>query len=466
LEENVKDKKRFGFLGFEHVRLPRLDAKTSSMGGSGVDSISDPMAQEWIKFRMEQFFSVRKELYVHVKSFGTEKAVSLNALLDLAAVTYGMAVNPKFMAQCSDCFYIEGDSFPYYSEAGDMRSSCFGYKLVESTGCGAIPTQWCTDENGLLALPESPSQVKAGLIECASFGGVPGVSWACRTTGGEHIKADVPELAEAVKSYFAFFSANRHLYMDSQSFPDIALLYSVDSFSFEKSEVHKAFESMIHILSRNSVPFRIVFDGDVEKLTGCKLIIVPNQIAMTRKLTDKVKNFVRKGGSLLLTGRSGDFDEHVLLQEENLFGEVLASPRVRRLVPAPELDVEQHQGAWYKRVVRQAPKAGLVLSAINELLGVDRIFKMKAPDGVVAEPRLLPYGKVVVHFINYNNGKNTVNDIMVTFNAKRLNFEGACLHTPGHPDVKVNIQRDGIFRLATLQDYAVLELTLTGGDAK
>ena len=71
------------------------------------------------------------------------------------------------------------------------------------------------------------------------------------------------------------------------------------------------FYGVCRTLLESHIPFRVVTDSDVEeRLTDCRVLILPNAASMTDAACREVKGFVESGGTLLATYRTSFLDEN------------------------------------------------------------------------------------------------------------------------------------------------------------
>ena len=403
LEKHVKDETRLGFVGFDNVEIPCfLGVSEWDKKLGHVEMTVDPMLQEWIQFNAERFARIRLEIYEFIKQFGQDKGVILNNMC-LSTFNGG---DPTQLRNASDAFYIESN-FPYALADGNIRTSIFNYKRVEAMGKIAIPTQWLMAD-GKVALPRTKKEITIGVLESAVYGGVPGNTWSSRSTGGSSLHLDQKNLSAHFREIIRFLDSHRMCYADSKSLPIISIVIPKPSFDYDRSSQlpHQALNTFCYTLQRANIPFRLVLEPDFNPLDRrMKMVILANVLAIGDNLGRRIKIFVERGGKLLLTGDSGDYNEYVLRREKNLFSDVLDLPNVRRLVPAPEMTSEKalYPEIWGPHITNYPEQWKKIIDEVKSLAEDYLPFSASAPDGLFIEARTNRHGDQSFHILNFKD---------------------------------------------------------------
>jgi hypothetical protein len=364
-----------------------------------VEMTVDPLAQEWIKFNSERFHRVRKELYDFVKKFGEDKCVSVNN--DCSDVTSGG--DPLRYRDAGDCFFIESN-FPYALPDGNIRTSILNYKNIEAMGSIAIPTQWLM-KDGKVSLPETTKQIAIGVLESAVYGGVPGNTWSSRVISGRKLHLDYAELTDAYAKVISFLNTHRNIYAGAKSLPVVTVLSTWEDFAYNRDTAirHQALATMMYTLQRANIPFRYQYVNDFDPgTTDAKLVILSDCHAISRSDAGKIIEFVKKGGCLLTTGASGDYNENVLRYAKNLF-DGLPEERYVRLVPAPEKASQAalYPEIWGKHVTNYPDGWQKIVGGVRSLAGAFIPYTVEADDGVFVEPKVNAEGNLIIHVLNF-----------------------------------------------------------------
>ena len=400
LERNVTDRARLGFTGFEHVEIPLvLPVSDWDKRLGHVEMTVDPLAQEWIKFNAERFFRVRREMYDFAKQFGEDKCVVINN----ACSNVACGGDPLRFRDAGDCFYIESN-FPYALEDGNIRTSVFNYKNMEAMGAIPIPTQWLV-KDGTVSLPETSGQISLGVLESAVYGGVPGNTWSCRVIPGRGLHLDRTELTDAYAKVVSFLDAHRGVYAGSRSLPVVTILSTWEDFAYNRdTEIsHQALSTMMYTLQRANIPFRYQYVGDFNPATtDARLVILSDCHAIGRADAAKIIEHVKRGGFLLATGASGDYNENVLRYAENLFAD-LSEERFLRISPAPEKSSSAalFPEVWGKHVTNYPTEWRKIVDGVRRLSDSFMPYEAACDDGVFVEPRINAEGKLFLHVLNF-----------------------------------------------------------------
>lgn len=106
-------------------------------------------------------------------------------------------------------------------------------------------------------------------------------------------------------------------------------------------------------LTRSHVPFDVVLDGDItpEGLAGYRVLILPNSACLSDSQIESIRDFVRRGGSVVAEFESGAYDETGRRRDANPLLEVLGVSETGRMMrPASSEE--------YVRVTQSHPAAG------------------------------------------------------------------------------------------------------------
>jgi hypothetical protein len=104
----------------------------------------------------------------------------------------------------------------------------------------------------------------------------------------------------------AFADAHRGIYL-AEPIPFAHVYESRAALSYSNFESHYANILMQQVLLREKIPYAILHD--LEDIMHCKTIILPGVMCMSEREINTLVDFVHRGGGLVLTGNTGDFDE-------------------------------------------------------------------------------------------------------------------------------------------------------------
>ncbi len=119
---------------------------------------------------------------------------------------------------------------------------------------------------------------------------------------------------DAVKEVLGFYKDNEDLLVDTKSFSNVALFYSVANKTKIKSDfanpideksfygaAENALRGYYSLLNESHIPFDIITDLNLtkEKLNKYKIVILPNILAFNKNTEKIIRNFVKNGGLLI-----------------------------------------------------------------------------------------------------------------------------------------------------------------------
>ncbi len=454
LRRNVDAPARLGHTKFKYVQQPPFRRD--------YDYIADPLYQEWIKFRVESLSRALSEIYQHVRATRPDAGLHTNpAFPRMHGWANRLSLHPYELGKCMDLMCAENGNFPRYDKPF-LVSQIRAFKLADAGGYAALPSAWVRHETRGTICPSTAAEVKLSIAEPAAFGGIVGTTWGTRTVGRGRVPLDNATLSRPLKEYIRFLDRNRELYAGAADCAPVAMLHSFESHAYRGRQVSISAMVMEEVLIRNHIPYRLVFTENLDAVKDYKLLILPDQCCLSDAQVRSVIKFVRNGGSLLLTGQSGMFDENLLERGENAFAEILDLPRVMFLPePFGQAGAGPDPDKWIHTHRVPLPRGhGKVARAIRRLLGGDLPLALKAPKTVVVNPRALPDGRMVIHLVNYNNRRPAKN-IKLALLEPLSRFKHYRVFLP-----ECKRQRKGGLRgaktnivLGRFDTYAVVELT-------
>jgi len=377
--------------GFDHVRIP----PHRELG-----SIRDPIYQEWVRFRCDALAKVMAELHDHVKSQSPEAVILANpAFPKDPACANSRSVSPALLGKSIDLMWAENGNFPRY-EDGCIVSQIRAYKIGNACGYQVISTTWLRDEAGSsLALPHTREQIALFLAEAAAFGGVPGTNWALRSAGGDRVINDDEELRDPLARGLGFLKENEQFYVGAEPIASIAVYYSTASFELDPTAASASIVGIEEVLIRHHFPYAVVFSEQADRLAKHQVLVVANQRCLGDDEIAAMRGFVEAGGTLLLTGESGCYDEHFRDRMASPFASLADHERVHIFTDTPErVDV----GSGHTIKV-ELPERHDELAALVSASHCNSPVQIEAPDYVAAEVAGLPNGDLMVHLVNYDN---------------------------------------------------------------
>lgn len=182
------------------------------------------------------------------------------------------------------------------------------------------------------------------------------------------------ETRAAIKEMVQFDKSNDRIFQDSRSCAEIALYYSFDTAKYynssgessdfyggaghkDKSYIgnyHDAFEGAVAILTHLNLPFDIVTELNMDRLSEYKVCIAPSAAFMSGEVADYFKAFVNNGGTLVSDSEIAKYDRISGKMEkcrlEDLFG--IKFPDITRQYPHYNYFCLEKDYAFPERIVR------------------------------------------------------------------------------------------------------------------
>ena len=408
LAKNIRDKARMSFLDFSRVEIPPYNDQAAM--------VRDPLYQEWIRFRVERLSATWCEIYRHVKSINPELGVITNPGFPRSpAWANRLSLHPYDFGRSTDFTFAENGNYPCLRDK-NLITQIRAYKAAESAGYRVIPTAWLSDKAGNTRCPDTGREVDLSLAEAAAFGGIAGTTWALRATAPHRMVIDRPALAPALGKFNAFLERNSALYAGAVTDSPVAMLHSFDSFAFQSETACQRFMGLEQSLIESGVPYGVLFAEQLEKIGRYQLVIVAGQVCLSDEILARLRDYVRRGGKLVVTAESGALDENGLQREINGFDGILNGKTAVRL-PAPcKAEKIMDSVKWIYTQVVSVPEDGPALAGlVRKMLGDKLPFQISSPAGVIANWTKLPDGRRVLHLINYNNNSGKKIDVTVRF---------------------------------------------------
>lgn len=322
-QQHPRPLERFGIPHFRHARIPpAFDRK-------------DPLWQEWVRFRIHLMGRRLREMraYVHQKKPGA------------ALVTY----QDGPMLWRKDRTRVLPDQGDYLdlavAESHDMPQ-VLGGELVtkvrylkEGTAIGQVvlSTDWLRTAKGGITLPSDPKPVELDMAECMACGGhTLTATWSLRSGAQRDGSAffEQPAFYAALQRYMGFARKHEHLYAGSRPCANVWVYHSLASLAFDHTTAYNSvlgFEQAL--LGR--IAYRIAKQAHLASLGARDVLIVANQTCLGDEECRLIRAALEKGCGLVLTGRSGEFDENFRQREKPAMEDLRTAPGVRWFAKCP-----------------------------------------------------------------------------------------------------------------------------------
>jgi hypothetical protein len=423
-----------------------------------ITALNDPVLQEWVRFRCESLAHYANDLYDYVKSLNTNVSVLFNIK---GVYSYNR-------------YWVNAVYHPLYANRIDVMSfDTGGYDARIDAKTGALVSQIRSYKvaRRLKASCEEPLQddLRCALDMAFDYqtpvAGNPGVPFTTHVS--------TPQL-EFYREYLDRY------YRGTESVADVAVLHTWPSMAYSINDTYVPTTLMEQALIQHKIPFDILFDEDMDQIGRYQEIILPGQECVSDAQVQQLLEFVRHGGTLLLTGNTAQYNQWRERRRVNPFlpartegkGRIVYVPEIIRAdAPggkAQSADENPEPGATPQRGVRMTP-AQWVLPKNHEAINraaVDGLPKglsveTGAPLTTVMNMLTRPASReTLIHFVNFERA-NPLAPFSVTV---RKQFTGpvksvTCLSPDRDQPVPLTFQEGGervSFTIPSLSTYTMI----------
>ncbi|MDH7568143.1 MAG: hypothetical protein QHJ73_00985 [Armatimonadota bacterium] len=456
----------FGLPHFRHVRI------------STTENRRDPLFQETIAFRRDFFRQRLREYNALIKRINPEAA----------QVTYAAdSLAPDRPDDATDILVDENHDAPFVHQ-GVLTTKMRGLKHGNANGRMVLSTSWLrapsprgpNAQRGLedaaeiaafgaaaggLRRPETAAEVTRDLAEDAVYGGhLITPTWALRSTGGERAAFEDPILYPALRRYLHFFRQYQTLYDVAQSLATVAVVRAHAALNLDYFNVYPCVVGMEQVCLQHQIPFDLVFSYTLEQAERYQALLLPEQTCLSDDEVAALLAFVAKGGGLVLTGQTGQFDERFRPRREDPFAAVRSHPRVVSFPDNPErLSRPQRDRVTAYHDMRLPQRSPEVAAAILQVAQGKVPYRVEATRFVGTDGYITRGGARVIHLLNYDND-HPVESVRVRLGPE-LAVRAARLLSPDADPVERVVRRtpgeECCFVVERLETYAAL--VLSGG---
>jgi Beta-galactosidase len=289
LEDKYTPEERKIRLGFSDVSLLR----PPRVAEQPMKPVRDPLVQEWTTFRVEALADYAKDLYLHIRNLDPEVVVEFNPHgIWGNNLGYRTGLDHAYILPYMDAFWSEDpDHAHYFPEDNRLVSKIRSYKLARHF------------DNALFAYNNKPLE----LAEALAFNRMclGDLSWSIIEPASEKLK-DI----DINLSFIKFFNDNKELFRGLETINDVGVMRDFASMTFGGWIPFLSTVQAEQVLIQNRVPFTLLFKQDWERLSDYKVVVLAAQENLSDEKIKTVKEYVVKGGSLVVVGQStGQYDD-------------------------------------------------------------------------------------------------------------------------------------------------------------
>ncbi|MFA6567720.1 MAG: hypothetical protein WCS96_05865 [Victivallales bacterium] len=448
-----------------------------------LDAVGDPVVQAFIEFNFDRNIRIQSELKEYMESLKADAVYGSNPALYRGRCSKDIGVDFYRLMKLNDIMYYENKFYPQ-EKNGQLSGNFHGFIAGDSLGTPGIPGAWKKEDFDAVSGKSSCGLPDAGgcektLLEAVVFGGITGAFWAVRAVpeqlcgkAEDQLKMyfELPEIYDTMKETLGYLK-KLPVFGKRVNKAEIAVLYHRAS-SILKFEVHQAsLHGIEELLLSSSIPYNTLFSEEMaEKISGFKLLIVPDARVLSDKEALIIGKFTENGGSVLILGQEcGRYDERLKLRLDSALKELsgvsvfdkLAAPHFQAcgkgavaVMPTGNVYGEAYvnmmsakSGTMLRPDYLENPSS--VLNAVNQLLPEPEV-------RIAAEKKLgvswaLIEGRMVLQMLAYTESKEDAR--VKVYIAKGKTPADASLYRDAAPVTQIRGEPDG--------RYTVFEISVS-----
>lgn len=286
-------KDRLGFSDISAVTVPTWHNMSRP---AAMSPITDPLIQEWIDFRCEDFAEYYGKVAEYIRKLDPNVIVELNP-----HGIYGSnrmflnGVDHARLVTHGSVFWSEEPNEAQVDEDGILVSKIRSFKLARSL------EQSMFSYTGPQRADPKLRSYRLLMAEAMAF------NRNCFGDVGGPLTA--PELPEDALRYIRFYHENNRHYAATEPVADVALLRSFPSLAYNSLGPHLETTLMEQLLIQHKIPFKLIFDKDLADLSRYRAVILADQESLSDRAVEQLRDYVRGGGGLLATGRTSLYND-------------------------------------------------------------------------------------------------------------------------------------------------------------
>jgi len=344
-------RERFGFERVDFVNPPRWNRNNTP---DKMQIIYDPAFQEWIDFRCQTMADALEQMHDYALSLNPDVVLEINpGGITGRNTAWESGTDHSRLLKFTRAYWSEEEGTVGYVPDGSFVSKIRSYKLARAYS------------NILLAYIADDALT---FSEALAFNQTPGF-------------VGVYPLSPTTQKYLDFYRQNRDIYEESEDLANVGVLRSYASLTYNNAGVQLSTELVEQALIEGGVPFDLVFDDKLHDLAKYKVLILPNCECLSDNQLSLLRNYVERGGALVVIGQTGLFDE---------WRRVRVVPGLQGMVDGQETAI-----GYQEAVLARSERAA---GAARKTVGGGRVGYLAAVEFDGAAPPLQPYFPVGKEF--------------------------------------------------------------------
>jgi hypothetical protein len=281
--------KRFGISDTDWLRAPEWSTPSTP---EALTEVTEPVLQEWIRFRAESLAAYCAELYDYIKQLDPHVAVGFNikGVFPFNRIWTNAVYHPLFAGHCDYLTFDSGGINARIDPAtGAVITQIRSYKMARELRMSCVDDKLGDELSTAMYMAFNYHQ---------TVGGNP-------LGGPEAIYA-----SNILTPAFEFFRHyNDRYYTDTAGVADIGVLYTWPSLAYSINVNYLPLDLAEQVLIQYKIPFAPVADENLAQLERFRAILVAGQDAMSEKTVARLLEYVRAGGVLLVTPGTAVYDD-------------------------------------------------------------------------------------------------------------------------------------------------------------
>jgi len=281
--------RRFGYPEVDYLVVNDWDVFNRP---EDLTEVSDPVLQEWARFRCESLARACGEYYDFIKGLNPRIAVGFNlkGLYGLNRIWRNAVWQPLFAGRIDfSPFDVGGMNARLERTSGALIAEIRSYKMARTLGysyeTGGDPLEFAT------FMAFNPQKY----IEGYGYQGSPNHS-----RGEERcFSAEAEFFREYCDRYFT----------QTQNVADVAVLRTWPSMAYSIVSTLVPTILVEQTLTQHKVPWDIIFDEQMERIGRYQAVVLPGQESLSSAWVAKLTEYAKAGGTVVFTDNTADFND-------------------------------------------------------------------------------------------------------------------------------------------------------------
>jgi len=450
--------RRFGLPDVDWIRVNEWDTPTQP---DSIAELNDPVLQEWVRFRCESLAHYADDLSDYVKSLNPNVSVLMNIKGVYSWNRYWVnAVYHPLYAGHVDILAFDTGGYDARLDAntGALVSQIRSYKMARELGasCDAPLGDELLAAQHMAYGCETPVR---------GYAGAPWMSARAATT--------------PILEFFRHY--HDRYYTGTTNVADVAVLRNWPSMAYSINATYVPATLMEQVLIQHKIPFDLLFDEQLKNLDRYGAVILAGQECVANAQVQLLLDYVRRGGTLVITGNTGEFNEWREKRHKNPFlparsegsGRIIYIPEIQRADLRNQkgaLAEDAEPGAAGQHTPRMSPSQWVLPKNHEEIFdaiagGLSRGLSLKtdAPLTTTAELLTRPEShETIVHFVNFDR-EHPVSSFHATVRKQFGNVKSVTLFSPDEDDpLRLNFESEGDlvhFTVPAMRVYSMIVMS-------